>query len=143
VTRTQYQQLVQRLETAKLSEDADKTGVVSFQVIDPPTSLLEPVAPNRTLLLMGVFALAVGAAIGAAYLLNLLRPVFYDQRTLSEIMGLPVLGSVSRVTFAGVKVQQRVQLIAFSCGGVLLVMAFGLVLVLKESVARTVAQIVS
>ena len=37
VTRTQYQQLVQRLETAKLSESADRTGIVNFQIIEPPS----------------------------------------------------------------------------------------------------------
>jgi polysaccharide chain length determinant protein (PEP-CTERM system associated) len=141
VTQQQYQELVQRLETAKLSEDASKTGVVSFQVIDPPAALLEPVAPNRTLLLLGVFMLALGAGAGTAYLINLLRPVFYDERTLANSLDLPVLGAVSRVFTEQTKTAERTQLLAFSLGGVLLVVTFGLVLMLREPVARTLAQL--
>lgn len=141
VTRTQYQELVQRLETAKLSEDAQRTGVVSFQVIDPPTALLEPVAPNRALLLLGVFMLSVGAGVGTAYLVNLIRPVFYDERTLTDTLGLPVLGAVSHVWGEQTKVRERTQLIAFSMGGALLAVVFGLVLMLREPVAHTLARL--
>jgi len=141
VTHTQYQQLVQRLETAKLSEDASRTGVVSFQVIDPPAALLEPVAPNRALLLLGVFMLALGAGLGCAYLVNLVRPVFYDERTLTDSLGLPVLGAVSLAWAEQAKLQNRLQLLAFSLGGALLVVALGLVLVLREPVAQTLARI--
>ena len=37
VTRTQYQALVDRLARAKISDQADATGVVRFEVVDPPT----------------------------------------------------------------------------------------------------------
>ena len=47
ITRTRYLELVERRETAKLSESAEKQGVVKFQIIDPPTVGFEPVAPNR------------------------------------------------------------------------------------------------
>ena len=46
ITRTRYLELVERRETAKLSESADKQGIVKFQILDPPTVGFEPVAPN-------------------------------------------------------------------------------------------------
>ena len=46
VTRSQYLELVKRRETATLSEDADRTGTVKFDVIDPPTVSAGPVAPR-------------------------------------------------------------------------------------------------
>jgi polysaccharide chain length determinant protein (PEP-CTERM system associated) len=141
VTRTQYQQLVQRLETAKLSEDAARTGTVNFQVIDPPAALLQPVAPNRTLLLAVVFLFAVGAALGGAYVLNLTRPVFYDVRTLSEILGLPVLGPVSRGMFDGVRTRERTQLLVFSCAGAMLVAVLGVLLMLRGPAVRSLAAV--
>lgn len=141
VTQAQYQQLIQRLETAKLSEDAQRTGIVSFQVIDPPAVLPEPVAPNRILLLLGVFLLSIGAGVGIAYLVNMINPVFYDEHTLSSTLGLSVLGAVSRAWGEQSKVRERAQLIAFSMGGVLLVVVFGLVLVLREPVAHTLARL--
>ncbi len=141
VTRTQYQQLVQRLETAKLSEDAARTGTVSFQIIDPPASLPEPVAPDRALLLAGIFVLALAAGFGAAYLLNLVRPVFYDVRTLTEALGLPVLGPITRAWAGQARLRERTQLVAFSCGGALLVVLFALVFALREPALRSVARL--
>lgn len=143
VTRTQYQQLVQRLETAKLSEDAQRTGVVSFQVIDPPAALLEPVAPNRALLLFGAFIVALGLAAGTAYLLNQIRPVFYDVRTLAQSLGLPVLGPVSRAWIGGMRLQQRGQLLAFSFAGALLLVTFGIVVVLRNPAGRALGRMMS
>jgi polysaccharide chain length determinant protein (PEP-CTERM system associated) len=124
VTRTQYQELVKRLETARLTEDAAKTGVVTFQVIDPPAAAFEPVAPKRIILLIGVLLAGLGGGAGAAYLMNLLRPVFHNTRMLGEVLGLPVLGAISRAWAERDVVRRRLELAAVSSVGVLLVGAF-------------------
>jgi polysaccharide chain length determinant protein (PEP-CTERM system associated) len=95
VTHTEYQALVDRLSRAKLSDKADATGVVRFEVVDPPAVDPEPVFPNRLKLIFEVLAAGLGAGIGAAYLLHQLRPVFSSTRQLMELTQLPVLGSVS------------------------------------------------
>jgi polysaccharide chain length determinant protein (PEP-CTERM system associated) len=138
VTRGQYQQLVQRLETAKLSEDAEKTGVVSFQIIDPPVAAFKPVAPNRPLLLTGILILALGAALAAAYLLNQMRPVFFNVRMLADIMGLPVLGAVSAAWVDRGKFQARKQWMVFGGATALLLTTFVAALLLHGAVAGVV-----
>jgi len=95
VTHTEYQALVDRLSRAKLSDKADATGVVRFEVVDPPAVNPDPVFPNRLRLILEVLAAGLGAGIGAAYLLHQLRPVFSSTRQLMELTQLPVLGSVS------------------------------------------------
>jgi polysaccharide chain length determinant protein (PEP-CTERM system associated) len=95
VTHTEYQALVDRLSRAKLSDKADATGVVRFEVVDPPAVNPDPVFPNRLKLILEVLAAGLGAGIGAAYLLHQLRPVFSSTRQLMELTQLPVLGSVS------------------------------------------------
>lgn len=95
VTKTQYDALLGRLESARLSEQADESGIVGFDVIDPPSASLTPVAPNRRMLTLAVFVLAGAAGGGVAYLLHLLRPVFSNPRMLSHHTGLVVLGAVS------------------------------------------------
>jgi len=95
VTHTEYQALVDRLSRAKLSDKADATGVVRFEVVDPPAVDPEPVFPNRLKLILEVLAAGLGAGIGAAYLLHQLRPVFSSTRQMMELTQLPVLGSVS------------------------------------------------
>jgi polysaccharide chain length determinant protein (PEP-CTERM system associated) len=141
VTRGQYQQLVQRLETAKLSEDAEKTGVVSFQIIDPPVAAFKPVAPNRPLLLSGILILALGSALAAAYLFNQLKPVFFNTRMLADIMGLPVLGAVSAAWVDRDKFQARKQWVAFGGATALLLTSFVATLFLHSVVAGVVGHV--
>jgi polysaccharide chain length determinant protein (PEP-CTERM system associated) len=95
VTKKQYDELLARLDSARLGQQAASTGLVKFQVINPPAANFVPVKPNRPLLIIGIFFLAVGAGIGVAYLLYLLRPVFVSTRQLAAATGLTVVGAVS------------------------------------------------
>lgn len=107
VTRAQYQALLERLEKTRLQEEAESTGVVRFEVIEPPTAAFQPVAPNRPRLIVMVLFGGMAAGVGVAYLLNMLRPVFSNTRQLSQITGLPVLGAVSLTWLDRYRAQQR------------------------------------
>lgn len=134
VTRTQYTALVQRLETAKLSEDADATGTVKFDVIDPPVVGLRPVAPKRPLMLTGVLLLALGAGGAIAYLMNLLRPVFLNARSLGNAFDLPVIGTVGRDRAIEHALLKRRDTLRFAAALGALIAAFVVVNVLSERV---------
>jgi polysaccharide chain length determinant protein (PEP-CTERM system associated) len=114
VTRASYQALLERLEKARLSEQAEETGVVRFEIIDPPAASFTPVAPKRTLLLLGVLVLALGAGGGLAYLLHLLRSVFSNTRQLQALSGRPVIGWVSMVGPEDHKANQRRGVLSFA-----------------------------
>lgn len=90
-----YTSLLQRLEKAKLSDDASETALANFDPIEPPNASTKPTSPQRPLLLLAslVFALAAGA--GVALLMTQLRPVFSSASTLTSATGVPVLGVVS------------------------------------------------
>ena len=92
VTRAQYDSLVQRLETARISEMADET--VRFEVIDPPSSPTLPVGPNRTLLLAASLFLGIVAGAAVAYGKNVGNPVFFEPSRLSIHTARPVLGVI-------------------------------------------------
>jgi polysaccharide chain length determinant protein (PEP-CTERM system associated) len=94
VTKAQYQALVERLEKARVSEDADQTGIVRFEVIDPPSADANPVAPNRPLLTIGGLLLGLLAALATAFVAGQMAPTFANARTLENATGLPVIGSV-------------------------------------------------
>jgi polysaccharide chain length determinant protein (PEP-CTERM system associated) len=95
VTKKQYDELLSRLDSARLGAQAASTGLVAFQVIDPPSASYTPVFPKRPLFIAGAFFLALGAGIASAYLLHMLRPVIVSTRQLAAATGLPVLGAVS------------------------------------------------
>ncbi|MBU3070871.1 hypothetical protein KOI40_13675 [Aestuariicella sp. G3-2] len=98
VISQQHKALLKRRESALLSENVEKNADdIRFRVIDPPYVPLKPTEPNKLLLNAGVLILSLGAGIGLALLLTLLKPVFVDKLTLSEKLGLPVLGSVSMI----------------------------------------------
>jgi len=96
VVKAQYDALVQRLESARLSEEvqADKEQV-TFDVIEPPRLPLFPTAPNRVLLYSAVLVAALLAGLAAAFFLNQHNPVFYSGRKLRAATGLPIFGHVS------------------------------------------------
>jgi polysaccharide chain length determinant protein (PEP-CTERM system associated) len=141
VTRSQYQALVQRLETARLSEDADRTGVVKFEIIDPPAVAFEPVAPKRVQLLAGVFAASILLGFVVAFALNRLRPVFHNARSLAEVTGLPVLGAVTQTWLARRQLVARRELALFAGGTAFLVALFAGIVVWRDAGIRLIERI--
>jgi hypothetical protein len=95
VIKTEYETLLQRLESARMNQDvqADKKDV-SFKVLDPPRIPLVPVSPNRVLLNALVLLIAMGCGLGLAYLLSQHDPTFFSSASLSEVAGVPVYGLV-------------------------------------------------
>jgi polysaccharide chain length determinant protein (PEP-CTERM system associated) len=138
VNQAQYNELLQRLNRARLGQQADATGIVKFEVIDPPTAKFEPVAPNRPLLIAGALIAALAAGAGAAYLLHLLRPVFVSTRQLAAVTGLPVLGSVGMAWIERFHTRQRRGGALYVGGAVALVMLGVGVLLLQAHLSNAV-----
>lgn len=143
VTREGYRELVDRLQKARLSERADETGVVKFQVVDPPAAGFSPVAPNRIRLLAVVLVAGLGLGGGLAYLLHQLRPVFNNSRSLGEITGLPVLGAVSMTFVDRKRAESRLRKLAFSGAAAALVLVFFGVVLFQSAGARLMQRVIS
>lgn len=95
VNQSNYQKLLERRETAKLSGDlSSATDMLTFRVIDPPTVPLTPAGPNRPRLFSLVFAGALIAGLATALLLSQIRPTFLSQAQLRDVTGVPILGSI-------------------------------------------------
>ena len=72
-------------------------GLADFRLIDPPRASQKPVAPNRLLLMPLALIVALGLGLASTFLVSQMRPVFYDKRSLNQVLGLPVLGAVNLV----------------------------------------------
>lgn len=126
VNKQNYETLLARREAAKMSEEAGQTSdEVKFKVIDPPYVPSAPSAPNRPLLMLLVLLGGLAAGIAFAFLLAQLKPVFDSRRNLSEITGLPVLGSISMVWTPAQLRKRRIDLGTFGLAGAALLMIFG------------------
>ncbi|NOY61572.1 MAG: chain-length determining protein [Gammaproteobacteria bacterium] len=126
VTKLNYEKLLTRRESAKISREAAlSTDEVQFKIIDPPVVPLVPVSPNRLQLLALIFIVGLGAGAGLAWLLSSMRSIFMNRSQLHEITGLPVLGTVSRVSTDAQLSRQRLMAVLFSlaCVGLLAMFA--------------------
>jgi len=143
VTRAQYQSLVERLERARISENADAKGIVRFEVIDPPSAAFSPIAPNRPRLILMVLLAGLGIGGGLAYILHQLKPVFSNSRQLNEVTGLPVLGVVSMTWLDRNKSQEVGGVIAYVGAAFLLLVVSGVVLAVQAPATHMLQQLLS
>jgi polysaccharide chain length determinant protein (PEP-CTERM system associated) len=126
IQKKNYEALVSRRESVQLAGQLDSTAAtVDFRIIDPPRVSPKPVAPNRLLILPLVLlgALALGAV--AALVVSQVLPTIHDNRTLREVSGRPVLGSVSRLPVAALVWRARRAMVAFAGGVTALLAVYG------------------
>jgi len=126
VNRENYQKLVERRESAKMSGDlSSATDMLSFRVIDPPLAPPTPSGPNRLQLFTAVFVAALAAGLAGAFLLSQVRPTFLSQAALREATALPILGAVSMNWTAEQTVLRKRRLIGLAAAVLLLFGAYG------------------
>jgi len=129
INRTNYQELVQRLESARMSEQADQAGDnVKFRIVEPPKVPLLPVGPQRVLLSIGILILGLAVGGGFAFLMSQMKPVYYDPSMLRKEAGVPVLGQVSRVWTDVMAKKRRVEVTGFGTSVALLIVVFVMIL---------------
>lgn len=141
VTRAQYNALLERVGQAKLSGDAEQSGMVEFNIVDPPSASFQPVSPNRPLLLIGVLIAGLGVGGAVAYLMHMLKPVFSSRRSLEEITGVQVLASITRTWIDKQRAELRRGLLRYSAMAALLMVVFVVVFATMQSGSKFVRQL--
>lgn len=130
INKTNYESLIGRRESAKLSGELSATSdMLTFKVIDPPTVPLVPSGPNRLMLFSLVFVGALLGGIGSALLMSQIRPTFLSQNSLRESIGLPILGTVTMNWTANEIIKRKRSLYAFGLSISLLVALYSVVMV--------------
>jgi polysaccharide chain length determinant protein (PEP-CTERM system associated) len=140
VTKSQYEELLKRRESLHITGEVEQAGdALQFRVIDPPLASLNPVGPNRTLLLSGLLVMAIAAGVALAFLLQQLNPVFGDFRELRELTGLPVLGALSYAKSRQERVASRRRKMTFAAATAGLPIFLGLAILAQGPAHRLVA----
>lgn len=126
INKKNYDQLVSRRESAEITGDLDAAGsVADFRLIDPPRASPRPVAPNRLLLLPLGLAIAIAAGLFSAFVASQVRPVFFESKTLRDVTGLPVIGTVTLIVNEARRKGERASLNRFLIASAGLVVVYG------------------
>jgi polysaccharide chain length determinant protein (PEP-CTERM system associated) len=144
ILKKNYEELVKRLESARLSRKADtRSEAVRFRVIDPPRVPAKPSAPNR--LLLSSVVLLAGLLLGAAvaFLFGQLRPTFDERKLLNDVTGLPVLGSVDMVWTATQLRARQMRNLSFLASIFGLVAVYSMVMAVHMTGGDVLSKIVS
>jgi polysaccharide chain length determinant protein (PEP-CTERM system associated) len=127
-----YDEILVRKERERMGKVGEDRDVVSFNIIEPPAAALDPVAPRRAILLIGVFILSMGAGIATAFALHQLHPVFHDVQSLRVLSGQPVLGAISMTWLDRYRYKRRAGMASFMLVGTVLVLLFVATLGLED-----------
>lgn len=80
---------------------ANLSKLVTFEIAEKPAIPTRTIGPNRPLFMSLVFAGGVLAGLVTALILAYARPVFDSPMHLKQVLGLPVLGTVSMIQEPG------------------------------------------
>jgi polysaccharide chain length determinant protein (PEP-CTERM system associated) len=144
VNRAQHQALLQRLESARLSEQAEaSTENVKFRIIEPAVRPMLPTGPKRGVLMTGVLFGAIGVGAALAVLLAQLRPVFLSRAMLKTVTGLQVLGTISFIDDASARPLLRRDPVLVSAAFAGLIASYGVGVTFGEPVLRMLRNVLS
>lgn len=130
VNKSNYEKLLERRETAKMSgEMSSTTDLMTFRIIDPPTVPQIPAGPDRLKLFSLVFLGALVAGIGVAFMMSQIRPTFHSQSSLREVAGRPILGTVAMIWTDQEKIKRKRRLYAFGLSLLSLLGLYGALMV--------------
>lgn len=126
IHKKNYEQLVSRRESAELSGDLEAAGsVADFRLIDPPRASTTPAAPNRMVLFPLGLLLGLAAGLFAAFVASQIRPVFFEGKSLRDVTGLPLLGTISLIPNETRRLKERASLRRFLIATAGLFAAYG------------------
>ncbi len=121
IIRSKYETLLSRRETARISADRETSGDrLTFRIIEPPKVPTLPEGPNRPVLFSGVLASGLGAGIGIACLIAMLKTTYGSLTHLRRDFDVPVIGAFSFIGERPSLISRSVSTGGFAFAGLLL-----------------------
>src|SRR3989338_7178300 len=130
VNESIYNMLLQRLETAKITQrlQSSKEGT-RYTILDPPRVPLKPFEPNKALVtFIGLF-FGIFIGIALVILTEFLDSSFLDVQEAKEYLGEPLLGAISKIRTLDSMMEEKEKQrwfmgITFTSGVVAIIVAF-------------------
>ena len=131
ILQRNYEEFVSRRQSTQIAEAADtKTEKIQFRVIDAPQVPLVPVEPNRPLLVSMVLLVGLGTGLATPLMIGQLDRSFATVAQLRDL-GIPILGSVTRISIGAARRRATVQLAGVCASAVVLIAVYGTLLLLS------------
>ena len=131
VLKRNYQELVARREATQIANAADvKTEKIQFRIVDPPQVPILPAAPNRPMLVSMVLLFGIGGGLAVPLALTQIDRSFATIGQLRNL-GLPILGSVSRLSLGVARRRAMIQLAGVCASAFLLIAVYGTLIALS------------
>jgi capsular polysaccharide biosynthesis protein len=126
VNETIYNNLLQRLETAKITQRLQSSNEgTRYTIIEDARIPSKPIRPNK--ILVSLIGLFLGLALGVSLILSMemLDKSFLDVHEASTFLNVPLLGAISKInTVESLEEQRQAQvhlLFWMAVGGVLMI----------------------
>jgi polysaccharide chain length determinant protein (PEP-CTERM system associated) len=131
ILKRNYQELVARREATQIANAADtKTEKIQFRIVDPPQVPILPSAPNRPMLVSMVLLFGIGGGVAVPLALTQIDRSFATIGQLRNL-GLPILGSVSRLSLGAARRRAAIQLAGVCASAFLLIAVYGTLIALS------------
>jgi len=131
ILKRNYQELVARREATAIANAADtKTEKIQFRIVDPPQVPVLPAAPNRPMLVSMVLLFGIGGGLAVPLALTQIDRSFATIGQLRHL-GLPILGSVSRLSLGAARRRAVIQLAGVCASAFLLIAVYGTLIALS------------
>ncbi len=131
ILKRNYQELVARREATAIANAADtKTEKIQFRIVDPPQVPILPAAPNRPMLVSMVLLFGIGGGLAVPLALTQMDRSFATIGQLRNL-GLPILGSVSRLSLGAARRLAVIQLAGVCASAFLLIAVYGTLIALS------------
>lgn len=121
ITKSQYEQLLQRRESADISRKADMSSSdIQFKVIEPPLLPVSPSGPNRLIFMAAILVAGFGSGIGLAFVFSQITPLVHSTTNLYQITGVPVMAAISHIDHQRLAKIHKHKVVVFACSNLAL-----------------------
>ncbi len=138
VLLAQYEQLIQRRESAQIARDLD-SGIsrIEYRIIDPPVVPLQPIGPPRGLFLATILMVGFGSGIAFAIGRQLMSGSYLTVDQLKAAFDLPILGGVSEAVRPAQAGNSMAGWVGVASGSLALVGVFAVLLYFSDADSPT------
>ncbi len=125
INKKSYEDLLARRQSVEITGDISKNAnLAEFRIVDPPRVGIDPVSPQRGLLMAAALLGSLLAGLAVTVLLTMMKPTFHDVDSLESATGAPIIGVVTAVLDQRTRFGRRLHTTGFLAAGLLYLSAY-------------------